>query len=72
MIYYDETGRPVRCVHCGCGEILRTTKDRIEGTVCEEEYWCRGCGKVVGYWAYGYFDPEYANAAKSKPEVPRA
>ncbi len=30
--------------------------DKIEGTVCEYEIIGRG-GKVVGYWAYGSYDP---------------
>lgn len=39
------------------GKITTKVIDRIEGTVCELEYRGR-FNKVVGYWAYGYFDPE--------------
>ena len=40
------------------GKITEHVTDRIEGTVCEVEYRGRG-GKVVGFWAYGYFCPDY-------------
>lgn len=30
----------------------------IEGTACEIEY-IDSAGNVVGYWAYGSFDPAY-------------
>lgn len=35
-------------------EVVRGTAG--DGVVAEVEYRGRG-GKVVGYWAYGYFDP---------------
>lgn len=34
------------------------TKSVIDFTVCEKEFNCPKCG-IVGYWAYGYFDPFY-------------
>ena len=40
------------------GNITEHVTDRIEGTVCEVEYRGRG-GKVVGFWAYGYFCSDY-------------
>lgn len=42
-------------VHFGdITEVVRGTAG--DGVVAEVEYRGRG-GKVVGYWAYGYFDP---------------
>jgi hypothetical protein len=38
------------------GKITQTIKADINGTACEIEYAGRK-GKVIGYWAYGYFDP---------------
>jgi len=38
------------------GAIKERVVDRIEGTACEVEFTGR-FGKVVGYWAYGAFDP---------------
>jgi len=38
------------------GEVSSEVKADINGTACEIAYYGRG-GKMVGYWAYGYFDP---------------
>ena len=38
------------------GAIQERVVSRIEGTACEIEYTGR-LGRVIGYWAYGSFDP---------------
>jgi len=38
------------------GRITYTVMDDINGMVCEEKYVDR-YGNIVGYWAYGNFDP---------------
>lgn len=39
------------------GKVVAVVVDRIDNTVCEIKYTGRfNC--VVGYWAYGYFDPK--------------
>jgi len=38
------------------GTIRERVVSRIEGTPCEIEYTGR-FGRVIGYWAYGSFDP---------------
>jgi hypothetical protein len=40
------------------GDITETTKAVDGGVVSEVEYRGRN-DKVIGYWAYGYFDPAY-------------
>lgn len=40
------------------GNLTEHVTDSIEGTACEVEYRGRG-GKVVGFWAYGYFCDDY-------------
>ncbi|MEX3984283.1 hypothetical protein AB4Y45_35590 [Paraburkholderia sp. EG287A] len=40
------------------GKITEHVTDRIEGIACEVEYRGRG-GKVVGFWAYGFFCDDY-------------
>lgn len=40
------------------GKITSTVKSDINGIACEIEYYGRN-GKVIGYWAYGSFDPYY-------------
>jgi hypothetical protein len=39
------------------GRITQRTVDSINGRPCEIAYYDRN-GKMIGYWAYGYFDPE--------------
>lgn len=39
------------------GTITETVKSVDGGVASEVEYRGRG-GKIVGYWAYGYFDPK--------------
>lgn len=38
------------------GSITSKPKEIINGAVAEEEFYDRH-GKVIGYWAYGSFDP---------------
>jgi hypothetical protein len=40
------------------GDITEHVTDSIEGIACEVEYRGRA-GKVVGFWAYGYFCHDY-------------
>ena len=40
------------------GDITETVKSVDGGVVSEVEYRGRG-GQIVGYWAYGYFDPAF-------------
>ncbi|WP_157643828.1 hypothetical protein [Burkholderia ubonensis] len=39
------------------GDITETVKTIDGGVASEVDYRCRG-GKLVGYWAYGSFDPK--------------
>jgi len=39
------------------GKITKRTVDTINGYPCEIAYYDRN-GDMIGYWAYGYFDPE--------------
>lgn len=40
------------------GKLHFVPKDRIDGLVCEQEAQ-NARGEVVGYWAYGSYDPSY-------------
>jgi hypothetical protein len=40
-----------------CLSVDETIKDTINGIPCEIEYRSKLTGNVVGYWAYGYYDP---------------
>lgn len=67
---YDAKGAPLKCRHCGSEQIKSRTMDFIDfgvpggGPPTEVEYACVNCKQVVGYWAYGYYDPWYAEHAK--------
>ena len=39
------------------GKITKRVVDSINGYPCEIAYYDRN-GDMIGYWAYGYFDPE--------------
>ena len=56
-LYYEPDGECKRCPFCGCTKINSIVRDRIEGFVLEEEFFCAACGKSVQYWAYGHFSP---------------
>ena len=44
--------------HLKYGQITSKVKDTIGGLTCEEAYYdCNG--EMIGYWAYGSFDPAY-------------
>ena len=48
---------------CECGIKLykentyEEVVDTISGIVCEKEVRCKNCNKLVGYWAYGGYEP---------------
>lgn len=58
--YYKEDGQPIKCFSCGSTNIEEKIVSSINYTACEVRYDCGDCGEDVGYWAYGYFDPQYA------------
>jgi hypothetical protein len=57
--YYTEEFEPVQCEYCLSKNITSRVVDEIAGSVCEEEFICGDCHSVIGYWAYGFFDPEF-------------
>lgn len=40
------------------GKIYSVTKGTVAGHVCEVAYYGRN-NKLIGWWAYGYFDPNF-------------
>lgn len=57
--YYNEEGKPLVCPFCDCGKIDEHIVGLINNDVCEIDYKCSKCGKRVGFWAYGSYDPDY-------------
>jgi hypothetical protein len=58
--FYDVDGGPKRCTKCGCREFGALVKESINGIAAEQDYICKDCGATVGFWAYGYFDPQFS------------
>ena len=54
--YYDKDRYPKKCPVCDCELITSRVVDKIDYTICEEEYYCKDCEAPVAYWAYGAFD----------------
>jgi hypothetical protein len=55
--YFDDDGAPVKCPKC---QSIKFT-EKILGVVDvyhEAEYICE-CGEIVGFWAYGSWDPSF-------------
>ncbi len=65
-LFYETTGNPIRCWKCFSANI----NDRIVGTLdggipCEVHYDCKDCGEELAFWAYGSYDPQYAEYSES-------
>ena len=56
------------CPLCKVSNIKRKAIDYVNYTVCESEFSCDSCG-VIGYWAYGSYDPAYPYPVKPKYTV---
>lgn len=54
-----EDGQPKKCIYCGCKKSNSEVKGKINYAVCEEEHYCLNCRKIIGYWAYGCWEPSY-------------
>lgn len=54
--YLYPDGCPKRCFKCGSKEFRHDNYDYLDGhTILEYDAVCKGCGYVVGHWAYGYW-----------------
>lgn len=62
-LFYDKDGCPIRCPECGSSHIVDKVEDMIDacyGPVSEMSYACGGCMQLIGYWAYGSYDPAFS------------
>jgi hypothetical protein len=55
--YFYDNGHPKRCTHCHSNNLDYQVKATDCGYESEKQYFCTSCKHIVGYWAYGYFDP---------------
>ena len=56
-IYFNKNHGPKKCTKCDGVHINAATKATDGGYASEVEYICNNCGTILGYWAYGSFDP---------------
>ena len=52
----DEKLEPIKC-ECGSTNFNDQTRDMLNYEVVEKDRYCDKCGKLVGYWSYGYWLP---------------
>ena len=60
--YIAPNGEPLRCTNCDSWHNDHhkwRTVDTINGQCAEGELSCTLCGNVMGYWAYGYWEPPF-------------
>lgn len=61
---YPDRAEPVACPHCGGEELISRVVDRFEQTPCELAVHCGNCREDLGFWAYGHWDPAYADSLR--------
>lgn len=57
MRHFTKEGQPLSCPRCKCPKLREDTKAIDGGQVSEFAVRCEGCEALVGYWAYGHWDP---------------
>ena len=55
--FISNSFEPLKCEKCNSIEFIDKTTDITACVVCEYERYCKKCGTVAGYWAYGYWMP---------------
>jgi hypothetical protein len=54
--YINIDGKPIICYNCDCID-FNYKEYYMEYILMEYEVICRNCNKIVGHWAYGYWEP---------------
>lgn len=57
------------CRYCGGSETLQHVLDEINGTVCEEDVYCKTCRRHLHFFAYGSIQP--GSGFRLTPEIER-
>lgn len=58
--HYNLDGSPKKCYLCNGKEFVTHIVAIDAYVVSETKIICK-CGEIVGYWAYGHYDPCFAN-----------
>ena len=61
--YFDDDDSPRKCPKCESTKFVTKPLSNVDvyegmGPICEEETYCE-CGECVGFWAYGYWCPDF-------------
>jgi len=59
--HYYPDGCPKKCKHCGDTDVESKVVAIDGGYVSEASLYCERCSTLIGYWAYGNYDPCFAN-----------
>jgi len=51
--YIDRKGAPIKCMECGSTDCDDVVTSREEYVTVEMDRVCKGCGNIMGSWAYG-------------------
>lgn len=68
--FFYEDGTPRRCPHCISPDLKEIVRDSIDvgvgggGIPCEIETRCNKCNSMLGYWAYGSYDPLFPHGVR--------
>jgi hypothetical protein len=60
--YFDTNGKPLKCRICGTEErefVVKIENTLDQHTIMEYSVTCPTCDNMVGYWAYGNWDPAF-------------
>ena len=52
--FIAEDGTPIKC-SCGCTDFERVKEYYDTHSLVEYQLQCARCNKIVGHWAYGYW-----------------
>lgn len=58
---YNLDSSPKKCYECNHAKFHEVVVAIDAGHVSEYYLECKACDTIVGYWAYGNFDPCFAN-----------
>lgn len=57
--YFKPDNSPTKCTKCDSTDLKSIVADITNGYIGEETIICRTCGKDLGFWAYGVWNPKY-------------
>jgi uncharacterized CHY-type Zn-finger protein len=60
-VNYNSDGSPKRCYHCKYQLWDEQIVAIDAGCISEYKIVCIACDAMIGYWAYGHYDPCFAN-----------